>query len=223
MDLLFLPQQGLRIKRYMDNTNQYMNNYWLLLLMISTLLVSCTRPEKTYHETGELYEVFYQDKEGKKHGKYMRYHLEGSVAEELEYNHGLPAGTRKLYYEDGKLESESKYERGQLNGFHRVYYPSGKLMIDAVYKDNAMNGTFKKFNEDGSLQEVVNFENGEENGPFEEYYQNGKLKWKGTYRNGDHEYGLLEHFDSTGVLIKKMECDSFFICRTIWKKEGYEE
>ena len=80
----------------------------------------------------------------------------------------------------------------------------------------------KKFSEAGALQKwspllMV------KKMAFEEYYTNGKIKWKGSYRNGDHEYGLLEKYDSTGVLVKKMECDSLFICRTVWKKEGYED
>ncbi len=194
-----------------------------ILPALLILICSCNRPEKTFYDTGELKEEIHKDKDGKKHGLYRRFHMEGTVAEELNYEHDVPSGVRKLFFVNGGLESESEYKDGKLNGFHRVYYPSGKLMIDATHKNNALNGTFKKFSEAGALQEVVTFVDGEENGPFEEYYTNGKIKWKGSYRNGDHEYGLLEKYDSTGVLVKKMECDSLFICRTVWKKEGYED
>jgi antitoxin component YwqK of YwqJK toxin-antitoxin module len=68
----------------------------------------------------------------KKHGQYLRYHLEGGVAEEASFEHGKPNGVRKLFYVTGEMESESQFVNGQLNGYHRVYYPSGKLMIDAV-------------------------------------------------------------------------------------------
>ena len=60
--------------------------------------------------------------------------MEGTVAEELNYEHDVPSGVRKLFFVNGGLESESEYKDGKLNGFHRVYYPSGKLMIDATQK-----------------------------------------------------------------------------------------
>ena len=224
--MLFLPQHAPRYVRYLVNSFKGMKTPTLfpfILLLMVVSLCSCNRPEKTYYETGELKEEIYKDKDGENHGKYLRYHLEGGMAEEASFEHGKPNGVRKLFYITGQMESESQFVNGQLNGYHRVYYPSGKLMIDAINKNNALNGTFKKFNEDGSLQEVVTLVDGEENGPFEEYYKNGKMKWKGTYRNGDQEIGLLEHFDSTGVKVKTMMCDSLLICRTIWKKEGYEE
>lgn len=224
--MLFLPQHAPRYVRYLVNSYKGMKTpplFHYILLLSALWLCSCNRPEKTYYETGELKEEIYKDKDGKNHGTYLRYHLEGGVAEEASFEHGKPNGVRKLFYVTGQMESESQFVNGQLNGYHRVYYPSGKLMIDAVNKNNALNGTFKKFNEDGSLQEVVTFADGEENGPFEEYYKNGKIKWKGTYRNGDQEFGLLERFDSTGVLVKTMMCDSLRICRTTWLKEGYED
>ena len=73
------------------------------------------------------------------------------------------------------------------------------------------------------LKSESNIVKGMPHGRHVEYYKNGKMKWKGSYRNGDQEFGLLEHFDSTGVLVKTMMCDSLRICRTTWLKEGYED
>jgi hypothetical protein len=66
---------------------------FFFILVISIIgLSSCHRPEKTYYETGELKEEIFKDKEGKKHGQYLRYHLEGGVAEEAVLSTVSPMG-----------------------------------------------------------------------------------------------------------------------------------
>lgn len=205
-------------------TNSKMQTIKLFSLMtISILIISCKKSVKTYFDTGELREVVEIDKDSLRHGTYLRYHISGKVAEEILYDKGKILGVKKLFFENGKVEQESQFENGQMNGFHKVYYESGKLKVDANVVNGEFSGSFKKYYENGQLQEVVNFVNDLENGPFEEYYENGKLKWKGNYLNGDHEYGLLEHFDEKGSLVKTMQCDSLGICKTTWTKEGYVE
>ena len=198
-------------------------NSSIFCLLFSLIIVACNSSQKTYYDTGELKEIIEVNKEGMKHGKYKRFSITGNLSETSGFVNGNQHGIRTLYFESGTIESESKFENGKMDGYHRVNYPSGKLMIDAIYANNELNGTFKKFFENGTINEIVTFKNGEENGPFEEYYLNGKIKWKGSYRNGDHEFGVLEHFSENGELLKKMECDTQFICRTLWKKEGFED
>ena len=59
-----------------------------------------------------------------------------------------------------------------------------------------------------------------ENGPFKEYYPNGNIHWEGNYLNGDNEFGILNEYNEQGELIKKMDCDSMAVCKTIWTKEN---
>ena len=193
------------------------------IVVISVFFSSCKKSVKTYFDTGELKEVIEITDDSLRNGKYIRYHISGKVAEEVLYEKGMVKGVKKLFFENGKVEQESNYEGGQMNGFHKVYYESGKIKVDASVVNGQFSGPFKKYYENGQLEEVVTFVDDIENGSFEEFYQNGKLKWKGTYLNGDNEFGLLEHFDSTGVLVKTMNCDSMAVCRTTWKKEGFVE
>ena len=50
---------------------------------------------------------------------------------------------------------------------------------------------------------------------FTEFYENGNKKAEGSYKEGAKEDGLLLIYDTTGVLIRKMECADG-ICHTIW-------
>jgi antitoxin component YwqK of YwqJK toxin-antitoxin module len=187
--------------------------------VLTFMIIGCKRPIQTMYDTGELKESYEIDKDKSKHGKYTRYHINGTIAEESTFDHGKQIGIKKIFTDRGILESEIQYQNGIAQGYYRVYYPTGNIKVDAQYVKGQLAGVFKQFYENGNLREVVNLDDGEENGPFEEYYLNGKLRWKGTYKNGDHEFGLLEEYDSTGLIIKKMFCDSLHICKTTWKRD----
>lgn len=192
----------------------------LNLLVLILVFSSCSRYEKTFYDSGKLKEKFQVKEEGFKQGKYLRYFENGVLAEETSYQNNEQHGMRKIYFEDGNLEYTAFYVHGLLEGERKVFYPSGKLRVSSTYKQNQLVGPFYKYYENGKLAEEVTFVDGNENGPFVEYYENGVVKWKGNYLNGDHEFGLLEHFDVNGKLIKKMECDSTGMCITIWKDEN---
>ncbi|HOY11594.1 MAG TPA: toxin-antitoxin system YwqK family antitoxin [Saprospiraceae bacterium] len=193
----------------------YILQFFVLILVLS----ACNQYEKTYYDDGKLKEKYQINKDKEKDGAYLRYHANGTLAEETNYQNGLQEGLRKIFTESGDLEFTSTYADGKLNGPRKVYFPTGKLRVDSNYKDDQLIGTFYKYYENGNLQEEVTFVEGAENGPFVEYYDNGVVKWKGNYLNGDNEFGLLEHFDVTGKLIKKMQCDSTRMCITIWKED----
>jgi antitoxin component YwqK of YwqJK toxin-antitoxin module len=181
---------------------------------------SCKRSTKTFYKTGELQERFYTNDEGQKHGTYKRYHLNGKLAEEVNYENGLRQGKRVLFFEDGKVESESNYQNDLVNGISKVYYPSGEIKVEYPYINNVINGTFKKYFKNGTVMEEVTFANNQENGPFKEYYENGNLKWEGTFIDGDKEIGLLQEYAEDGTLVKKMMCDTLIKCQTIWHKDS---
>lgn len=197
----------------------------VFLLLPIGLIFSCRNTEqKTFHENGQVKEVFQMNDEGAKHGSYTSYYEDGTSYEISTYNNGKFTGIRKLHYPDGSLEIEEMYnENGELNGSYATYYKNGQIMVKKTYKNNILEGEVTVYYENGQLKEKVLFTNNQENGPFTEYYQNGQVQWKGTYLNGPNEFGELEEYDSTGMLIKKMLCDSLAICRSTWKIENYDE
>ena len=195
-----------------------MRNISFILLVIFALTSWGDNIVNEYHENGAIYKTYSLDADSLLSGMYKRYNQEGVLVEESFFENGKQNGTRTLYYANGNIESTSVYIDDMLTGKHKTYYDSGELMIDSDYKKSEIVGTLKKYYKSGQLLEEVTFKNDMENGPFVEYYENGNIKWKGNYLNGDNEFGLIEQFDETGKLIKKMECDSLRICKTIWEK-----
>jgi antitoxin component YwqK of YwqJK toxin-antitoxin module len=205
----------------MNHTSR--NILWIVMVVLP--LFSCgDKPEKTFHENGNVMEEYRVTKDGKKNGKYVSYYDNGITYEISEYNNDVLVGVRKLHFPDGKIEiSETYNDSGELHGPYLTYYKNGQIMTEKTYDRNVLTGEVKVYYENGRVKEVVQFVNNQENGPFTEYFPNGKIQWKGTYLNGPNEFGPLEEYDSTGILIKKMMCDSFAICRSTWKIENYDE
>lgn len=189
------------------------------------LLFSCgTKTEKTFHENGQLMESFAVDKNGIKNGTYEAFYDDGVLYEKATYKEGKLIGKRILHFTNGQPEIVEHYnEKGELDGPYITYYKNGQIKAEKTYKKNKLEGKVLVYYENGKLFEEVYFKDSQENGPFTEYFENGKVQWKGTYLNGPNEFGELEEFDSTGILIKKMMCDSFAICRSTWKIENYDQ
>lgn len=194
---------------------------WIVLISILSFVSCKEKSLKTFYDNGSPHEEYAIDKSGSKEGPYKIYAENGALMEEGAYKQNHYVGTRKMY-SNGILEIAETYDdTGSLQGNAFVYYPDGKVQIEKPYKDNKIQGILKGYYPTGAIKEEVTIVDNEENGPFIEYHPNGKVHWKGQYLNGDNEFGLLERFDTTGTLIKKMMCDSIGICRTFWKSENY--
>ena len=190
-------------------------------IFLSLFLFSCS-PEDvtTTYENGNIKEVYGVNKDGLKNGLYKSFREDGTLSEESNFKQDQLSGTRKVYFPDGKqVEIVENYQADVMEGEHVVYYPSGAKLIESSFTGGKMNGLLTKYFEDGNIMETVTFKDNVENGPFKEYYANGKIQWEGSFLNGDQEFGLLQQYDETGILIKKMMCDSLGVCQTIWTPE----
>lgn len=193
----------------------------LLTVTFFSLLISCQsdiKEVKEYDEAGVLSRSYMLDRDSLIQGVLKSYYEDGvSIFEEAQYVDGSVDGMRKLYFEDGQVEIEEKYIAGVLVDTLRVYYQSGQLRRYETYnKEGTLSGVVQSYYENGKVKETVTYADNIENGPFIEYHSNGNIKWKGTFLNGDNEYGELLQYDSTGTLIRKLECDSIAVCRTFW-------
>ncbi len=152
-------------------------------------------------------------------GVYQAFYESGKLYEEAIYRNDTLIGERILYFENGnKKVVEQRNEKGVFDGTYQSFHENGQLEMEGRYVNGMMSGKWKKYYNSGQLEEVVTMRDNYENGPFVEYYENGNLKAEGHYKDGDHEDGLLKLYDTSGELIRKMECDRG-ICQTIWKRD----
>lgn len=204
--------------RYQPLMKSLISVYSLLIF----ILLSCkdnpvtqeqVDPDSGFHTT---YTVRKED--NVYHGPYHKTDSSGLLLERGNYIDGDLHGVREILFPDGKVKVRERYIKGQINDLYEYFFDNGQVELKGYYINGAMYGPWKKYDENGNLVEVVTMVNNEEMGPFTEYYPNGRVQAEGAYLHGPNEDGILNMFDESGELYKKMLCDSG-ICVTIWKKE----
>ncbi|MCC6816491.1 MAG: toxin-antitoxin system YwqK family antitoxin [Saprospiraceae bacterium] len=151
-----------------------------------------------------------------KYGIYEKYDNKGILFESANYVKGKLDGEKK-FYEEGVLYSIENYQNDQLMGPYKIYYPNGQIQMETQYVNNEITGELKSFYPSGKLKEKVMMKANVEEGPFIEFFENGNKKAEGTYKSGENgsvEDGFLTIYDSTGTILRRMNCING-ICNTI--------
>ena len=178
-----------------------------------------TQKIEVKNDAGIVVESYQITADSLKVGEARIFDDEGKLFDLSNYVDGKLEGKRTLYYKDGAVDTEENYANDVLVGEYVQYYKNGSPMQKGNYENGVLSGEVVSYYESGEIRESVTFSDNIENGPFTEYHPNGKKQWEGTYLNGDNEYGLLIEYDTQENMLKKMQCDSLGMCRTIWSKE----
>ena len=158
------------------------------------------------------------DYPGEKEGLLRSYYEDGNLYEEGQFDQGKWHGFRKIYFPSGQLKIQESYQHDIFHGPYQRYFENGNKKVEGRYEEGIMTGTWTSYYESGPKKDDVMMADNLENGPFVEFHENGKTKAIGNYLNGEFEHGLLQLFDTSGTLVKKMECDKG-VCRTVWSIE----
>ncbi len=159
-------------------------------------------------------------KDSLQHGAYKKQYPSGECFEISTFKDGKQDGVRTIFYKNGVNKTIENYKDGIYEGSIKEFYENGVLKQIGTYTNNVLNGELKNFYPNGNIKEIVLMSDNEENGPFKEFYENGVLEAEGTYQNGDNEQGELKLYDTSGQLVKIMNCTTGR-CFTKWKAEGY--
>jgi antitoxin component YwqK of YwqJK toxin-antitoxin module len=193
--------------------------FYALILTLAACHFSKTETIEKKDENGKLSERFERrTSDFAKEGKFQAFFPSGKLRQESYYRNDSIDGVQKFFYENGQVEIIEHLKNGSFEGKYQHFYPDGTLDNEGIYQNNEMTGAWVFHYKNGMIKEVVNFKKNEENGQFKEYYNNGILKTEGAYLNGDNENGPLRMYDSLGMLVKTMDCDSG-ICRTSWVRK----
>lgn len=96
-----------------------------------------------------------------------------------------------------------------LMGKHKpqACYKKDQLVEEGKYFNNRKEGLWVEYYCLGNIKSKIPFEDGKPKGHCIVYHQNGKVSEEGDYKNNRY-IGIYQKFDTMGMLIHEMECDS---------------
>ena len=158
-------------------------NLITFLIIITLLVSSCSRKEKTYWENGELKSVL--SKKGKHyHGLSTWYYSDGIKQHECNYVNDTLQGPSTRWYNNGQISSVDNYKDNLRHGKSLSYDFEGKLISEANYNHDTLDGSYKEYYPTGQAKVEGNYVKGMFDGKWMYYQQDGTIIGMGEYKNG---------------------------------------
>ena len=135
-------------------------------------------------------------------GKALRFHANGSKAEETHFSNCKPFPPRTMWDQKGVKYFETKAE-GTGKTVDYEYYPSGQIKSIVPYKDGEQYGIVKRYFENGSREEDVMMKNNKVHGSYRSWYSNGK-KQREFFSINNVMSGEFKEWNEYGVLLREI-------------------
>ncbi len=91
-------------------------------------------------------------KNGKLHGNFLTYFVNGNLLAEIMYKDGLLDGRSVVYYPNGFLHNEKYFKNGKLNGVFRAWDEEGALFFEIEYQDDIQHGFDRTYRKNGIIE-----------------------------------------------------------------------
>ncbi len=164
----------------------------------------------SYHSNGHVWQ-YLEIIDGRAHGTYREWHLNGTQKMELNVIEGMAElseaalgswvfdGVNRIWEENGSLIAEISYEKGMLQGDSLYYYPGGQLQKKIPYLQNEVHGSLFCYHETGAMAETIPPLRGLRQGIATAYFADNTLCYEETFDKGL----LLEgrYYTKTGDLV----------------------
>jgi len=159
---------------------------------------------------GERHFRWTYDEQGRRHGEWREYDLEGNWLTILNFVRGEQTGTgrarrpgRQLMPGGGDelLTVRAPINDAQrLHGSAEVFNPDGTLLARGEFSAGAMSGAWEILHANGKVHERGNLEAGRRSGEWETFNESGALVRRTAYVRGNPS-GVYEEFDTEGRMV----------------------
>ena len=133
---------------------------------------------------GGLRERYEVDEAGAKHGEFVQFREDGSVAVTARYRGGKRQGRYAELGEEGELLLEAMYERGERSGYWRTY-EDGVRTLSATYRKGVLDGRWEREEVDRSHRVKATYRRGVLDGRFTESRPEERWERSATYKKGE--------------------------------------
>ncbi len=110
-------------------------------------------------------------RDGKKHGKWIKWYKNWQKESEGSYQEDKKNGKWTEWYENGQMASEGSYHDGKKNGKWTEWYDNGQMALEGSYQEDKKNGKWTEWYENGQI--------------FKPWLSSGSLK-------GQHSEAVIE-------------------------------
>lgn len=162
------------------------------------------------------------DDQGKRQGKWMKFHPNGNPAYKATFEDGTPVDTMIRYYpegskyveivfgedgrrgegtffsEEGDKLAEGQYLNMEKDSVWRFYDKDGNLTSKEVFENDVRNGESLIFFDDGTKAAEMTYKKGKKDGLEKRYYPDGSPRVYINYKNGQM-HGPYKIFHTNGV------------------------
>ena len=136
---------------------------WIFIFTIALLFLACeqelTQKKLGKYDNGQVQLIQFVANEGGKEVvmKEQRFHENGQLEMEGDFEEGERHGIWKAYFKNGQLQSEGEFNKGIREGYSKVYYSNGHLMYEGQYSKDQKTGHWKFYNDSGVLVNEKDF------------------------------------------------------------------
>lgn len=222
---------GNYIERKKDSTWVYFNNNDGIIGIENWIKGEKNGIEVVFFNSSDTSEVIHWNG-NKMNGPWRQYFGNGNLKLRSTMLNDAYDGVTEYFHDNGKLNIKGKYVNSKRSGSWYHYNSDGSLQMQVLYrggkvvKEKRENGIFTEYFEPNMPESEITYKNGKKNGPFTIFHDTAKRvkveerdqltgesiskenivgvqpKMIGEYRN-DRLHGIITHYNSVGVLIKK--------------------
>ncbi|MBM3198990.1 MAG: hypothetical protein FJZ58_07065 [Chlamydiae bacterium] len=148
----------------------------------------------SYHPNGHLWQ-YLEICDGRAHGLYREWHLNGKQKMELHVIEGIPElsdtalnswvfdGLNTVWDEEGALVAQIPYDKGMMQGDSLYYYPNGHLKKKIPYSQDLLQGDLLCYYEEGTLAEIIPHDKGVRSGTATSLFPDGTIAYEEQFSN----------------------------------------
>jgi antitoxin component YwqK of YwqJK toxin-antitoxin module len=151
---------------------------------------------RRWHKNGNL-KIQAQYDLGKYSGEVKQWHINGRPKEVVHYKNGVRHGPATSWNRDGTKREMGSYFEGRKHGRFASWSRGGQLKEKGTFLNDERTGTWTSYHRDGQTKQIVNWKAGKKDGKTESYDKDGALLSVELYKD-DLPHGKWESFYKSG-------------------------
>ena len=139
----------------------------------------------TFHDSGELNEVYEVNSEGMKDGYYRCYYPDGILSQRGFYKEDKRVGKWSSHRWLDSYRETCPFVNDKADGEYILYHKNGKVEKKGTWKDGNMCDIWTYYFKNGKVERECTWKDGKKDGEEIIYNRDGSISMRHTYKNGD--------------------------------------